>query len=409
MRMADLFRDPIRAFLDVEQCVNDGSPSGFSRNSGLSPQYRPSPGAGFFEVPVFALPAEGVTQIGTLAGVNQFRSIAAAHMAAVPVHPDVLSDFRDSRILGKGPTMTLRVAATASERTVMTDWKREGPPIFLKLNCPRQIGRFVRAMPLFKWLGAADSGHFVRAFVRDNPEGFGFFDEFAGVYVEGPGLPSGFGSIFRSFPTEAACGCSAALVPAFGLFSRDQRFPTDPPLLAQFMWNWGWTADDVMHKLVLPLLTNYVHMALCGGLMPECNAQNVVLRVCQDGTGLRWYLRDMEDVWKDLTVRCAIGLDVVCVPYHTIDARSDADYYQRRSFLYDFKLGQYLLEPLARAAALALQVPAAKISQMFQEAGRLAWSGNEDYFSTPDDWYCYPKEASVSRRCYERRERPPFR
>jgi hypothetical protein len=399
MRLEEIFDTPIPTFIHLERYVNDGSPSGFTGQRGVSPAYAPRGPAQDFEVPVLLMPNDDVVSFGDMATVRRLLG-APPSCTPIPVHPDILPEIRAvPGVLGVG-AISIRAQPTASERTLLT----AGPqPICLKLHYPRLIGRFRRDMPLFKWLGAQDSGRFLRDYLRRR-ELIGIFDEPAGAFVFHGS--AGFGTIFRSLPL---IGDNEALVPAFSLFARDRRAPEDPSLLEQLVRAERLTPAWFCDELVRPLLKAYVELSTAAGLIPECNAQNLVVSLAAGSPKVRWHLRDMEDVWKDVTVRQARGLESYCVPYHTIDLSTDADYFQRRSFLFDFKLGEYLLGPLVEAAAPLFAVPTEALVAEIRSLSRDLWSATPGYFASEDIWYGYPDVAEVSRATYVAHRGPQFR
>jgi len=409
MKFEKLFESPVATFAYLERYVNDGSPSGYTFTSGVSDLYSPRGAPEFFKLPVFSLLRESVTQVGTLANIHWAEALLGQGHVPIPVHPDVLSDVRTGVYLPNEPYLSLSVSPTASGRTVMTDWRDGVVPIFLKLHYPRVIGRFSRGIPLYKWVGSIQSSHYLRAFLRDNEGLLGLFDEFAAIYVEGNAASSGFGSIFRKFPRKALQKGRTALLPAFSLFSRDYKCPADEPLIAQIVRDCRLSVEDFLERYVEPIISSYVILATQAGLLPECQAQNVVFGITAEGYLAGIYLRDMEDVWKDLTRRESLGLDTACVEYHTITHERDADFFKRRSFMYDFKLGEYLLHPLAVAAHLALGISLNDLRLAMQTVGRTAWRAEEDYFQPASRWYCYPNNQVVSRATYLERANPRFR
>jgi len=399
MRLKEIFDTPLPAFIHLERYVNDGSPSGFTGQRGVSAAYAPRGPAPGFEVEVLLMPNNDVVSFGDVATVRRLLG-APPSCTPIPVHPDILPEIRAAPRMGSIPAISIRAQPTASERTLLT----AGPhPICMKLHYPRPIGRFLRDMQLFKWLGAQDSGRFIRDHLRRN-ELIGIFDEPAGAFVFHGS--AGFGTIFRSLPL---IGDKGALVPAFSLFARDRRAPEDPPLLEQLVHAEGLTPAWFIDELVRPLLEAYVELSTGAGLIPECNAQNLVASLPAGSPKVRWHLRDMEDVWKDVSVRRARGLESYCVPYHTIDLSTDADYFQRRSFLFDFKLGEYLLGPLVEAAAPLFGVPSEALVAEIRSLSRDLWSATPGYFASEDVWYGYPNVAEVSRATYVAHRGPRFR
>lgn len=407
MLLHDLFSRPRESFMYLERYVNDGSPSGF--NTDMPTQFCPFTGPERFALPIFSLPWDAVTRFGDLSRLGWTRRLLSEGRMPIPVHPHIVTDLQRLRLLPEEPDFTVDVVPTASGRTVIMDWSEAEGLSFAKLHYPRMLGRFVRGMPLFKWVAGQESSRFMRAFLMGNQECVGMFDEFAGLYVEDRHPQGGFGTIFRRTPPVTMIDDERALVPAFALFARDRGHHEDPPLLTQLIHDRHLTLGDLTNQFVRPLIGAYVALATTGGLMPECNAQNVAFCISTTGNGAGIFFRDMEDVWKDLSQRTSAGLDATCVNYHTIQLGVDPDYYQRRSFMYDFKLGEYLLSPLAAAASSALGVSQDLVLREMRDVGRCTWRGHEQYFQPRDSWFCYSRTLGVSRARYDELSDPRFR
>ncbi|MBI5275981.1 MAG: hypothetical protein HY854_05920 [Burkholderiales bacterium] len=405
MKIHEVFENPLSGLLAAERYVNDGSPSGFSSASELSLQHRPLEGSETIQIPVFYVPWERVVSFGRIEAIRDRVGTCPQDCIPVPVHPGALESVLQDRALGGiSPAATFDAAPTASGRTVLAVGDK---PFFVKLHFPGRIGRFNRAMPLYKWIGAKESAHYLREFLRGGLRSFSHLDEVGGVFAESERGP-GFGTVYRDLP-ERTVSAGAALLPAFSLFSRDHRNAADPSLLAQILERWRMDADSFIEVFVAPLVHSYVQLAVEAGLIPECNAQNVLFRVLMHSEKVEIYFRDMEDLWKDLTVRESLGLESSCVPYHTIRQSEGSDYFERRSFLFDFKFGEYLVVPLIEEAARFLRIRSSDLVSATRRIVRDAWSVSPGYFPYGTDWFRYPRERDVSRSHYERTSHARFR
>jgi hypothetical protein len=406
MRLHLLIDRPIESYVYLERYVNDGSPSGYSFAHSVSRPYHPLYGHPTFDLPIFLIPRNRVIKEGRYEDLPCWGGTTDGSRLPIPVHPDLLGDVSLPVEFSGAPDLMIPVTPTASARTVLTNWRTATQPLFIKLHYPRKIGRFNRGIPLFKWLASIESARLTREYLHRFGSGFGVFDEFAGAYIESDRVDNGVGTIFRSLPNVLP---DSTLIPAFALFSYDRQRPRDPTLLAQIISEFNYGIEDVIEQFVSPLVYSYVHLCTSGGLIPECNAQNLVFQVTTRGNVKRIFLRDMEDMWKDLTVMAALGLGSQYVEYHTIQEGVDRDYYRRRSFMFDFKLSEYVLLPMAISAASALNLSEKRMSDRIKEIVQHAWEPHPDYFQPRDRWFCYPKELHVSRDHYEERLGPLFR
>lgn len=412
MKFDELCRSPVAGFLQLERYANDESPSGFTiSRTALPTEFHPLGHQSDFELPIFGLPRVSGVQIGEVRDVLWTRPILDADELPCPIHPVVLEEItgKFALLANSQPRLRVRASPTSSGRTVWVPAETETMGVFIKLHFPRVLGRFERGIPLYKWIAASESARLL-ATHRDvlMPRVDYFYDFVQLFFFEGSGS-SGFGTFFRRFPASFEPEGGRALIPSFSLFSRDRRQPEDPPLLWQILDRRRHSIETLMGELIAPLIESYVEMATNLGLIPEWNAQNLVLELDADGCLRRVCLRDMESLWKDLTVRRAQNLPADFATYHTLRRESDSDYFERRSFLFDFKFGEYVLRPICLSASQRLGVPPQSVLQAARDIGKAAWAAHPDYFSSADLWFRYQAAMEVSRETYEACRDPSFR
>lgn len=410
MHISDFLSNPLDAFIYAERYVNDGSPSGFTFQNGASDKYRPMDGLGTFDLPIYEVPWEHIVQIGTPTGVEWAMSTLDRGFVSIPIHPDVIDIVSSNKWIPHKPSTMLRVCPTASTRTVMIAPTDSSTALFVKLHFPRLIGRFVRSIPLYKWISSVESSQLMKDYIASSDSRhFSVFDEFCAMYIEGTTEAGGFGTILRKFPTEFRGDRCRVLIPSFALFSKDTRSRLDPTLLAQILVKTNANTRMFLEEFIWPLITYYHHIATTAGLLPELNAQNLLFGLNDEGHVSTIAVRDMEDLWKDLSVRTELNLTSQYASYHTICRDRDPDYFQRRSFLYDFKLAEYVIRPLVMEACHVLGAQEDKVLREIQDFGHNIWQSHKDYFRPIDRWYCYPKTTGVSRSTYRECEHPWIR
>ncbi|WP_160050489.1 hypothetical protein [Nocardiopsis sp. FR4] len=382
-----------RLLLYCEAYLNDGSPSGFVPSIG-DVEYSASEGSKGIEIPFVSYPRDLVTIVGRL---PEWLPSDSSNVL-VPVHP--LAGHSD---VLESPT--LRCVPTASVRTVAVLSPESDVLGFLKLHFPGKIGRFSRDLYHFKWLAsleasaALEQASALAGGIYYLPEDYGWFCE--------PRLGSstrGWGTLGRTIGADLL---QQPLIPAFSILAKTSRNPTYP-LLTELRDRLDWTMDAAFENVIGKLIDSYVLLARDWGLLPECNAQNVLYSIGLNGSTCAPVFRDMGDLFKDMVIRRRRGLSCQFTSYKTIDEDAP-DLYERRSFSYDFKLGCYILAPMIAAIATVWSTNQNLLICRSADRFRGKWIDASSYFRSADTWYSYPDVANVSRSSYVENLEPMFR
>jgi hypothetical protein len=335
VKLEDVLARPGATWLAMERYVNDGSPSGVTTTT----SERTSPTGPYpdFELPFYSCPGlELRTSRPALPPPELPES-------AFPVHPDLDSATEGGLSGDRPPALvdTVTVTPTSSGRTVaVTDGRV--PPVHIKLHYPRVIGRFARRIDVRRADAALDTSALLADPRAGLPSDLAFLPEPAALVA-----PSGTAAILRS-PVPYPDREPAALAPLFSLFSRDRRQTADPPLLWQILEGDPEPTTTVWDRLLRPIVDGWAHMTLRLGLIPEWNAQNLLVELSVDRQIRRIVFRDLEGQHRDRAHRpdWASPLDG---DDHRVLTTDETAARQQRSWLYDFKLGDYVLEPLVAA------------------------------------------------------------
>ncbi len=399
----------VDAYVFLERYCNDGSISGFDRT--VPERYSPFTKKATFELPILELDRYRLIQIGEIPYLWARDTLLAGKLP-MPIHPVSENDLISSHpALGGVSQFTIPVIPTSSGRTVMHTSGRETPH-FIKLHYPYEIGRFGRELKLHKWLSGLENSRELRQHEVEFPRGLAYLDEHSGVYYEGEHPIGGFGAIFRDFRPRPPRNNSPLLVPTFSLYAERGRPSGYRPLLVdllEVLTKGRARLDDFLQVLIRPVLECYRFLTLDLGLIPEAHSQNTLLECDLESCVVRVVFRDLGDIFKDYSIRCARRLHTSFCSYKCLDPRQDADIFQRRSFAFDFKLGYYLLEPMCRCFADATGVAVNNVIPAVRELSVSLWKDADDYFEDSAHWYCYPPERGVNRDSYERRSKPLFR
>ena len=316
-------------YLQFEQRVNPGSPSGFSAKHRPPPQYDPLM-VNSFSLPLIRVAARDLVQVGAVP-------------ESVPLHDDVVPVYPTDRpTLERGvPDGEVTCYPTASGRTVIiVGVGKEQRLWHVKLSYPGILGRVYRELP---WLKAVAGVENTRDLQERGGGGFlAFLPELAcrGVWTESQTTCF----VLRDHaPWPQHLG--GELVPWFSLLAGGTA--------AANAWDavFGEASFDRAWGLLESLLRGYFSWVLEFGVMPEINAQNLLVESGPSGT-LRPVARDLGRAERLLHVRRRAALpDPQLSPaYKVIDADADLTTAQtRHSFSFDFKLSKYVIAPFIEA------------------------------------------------------------
>jgi hypothetical protein len=322
------------SLLSLERYCNDGSPSGFSDIHTTSAGHRPSDPDPHFNLPFY-----------DVSGLHAVRLGAATSIAngLYPVHPDMVSIFQE--LTGLAPVHSEKAIPTSSPRTLYV--AQGSAPFFAKLSYQGLIGRVTRRMSRKHVTSAIEVSHAFREAIETGklPANIRIFDEYAGFYFDTQDALQDWGFVERR---PKVCQFeSTVTVPSFSLFAT--RNGTIEPLLHLIMKRAPNLAqyDVFFQYFIQPLLDLYFTSVIFLGLQPEAHSQNVLYLLDDQCLPIAAVLRDMESVDKDLGIVEYLALETKFteITYKTLRP-TDYNYQIMHSFMFDFKLGMYLIGPL---------------------------------------------------------------
>lgn len=344
MRLDRIIKDKERAYIYMERYVNNGSPSGFDRKN-TSSKYT-APRGKFPNFNLLVLRFDESIEIKTIG-----KDVDIIDERCVFCHPDNLNDaiFKEIHehfdIVG-----CVQVAPTASARTV----KLLGTDYFVKLDYMGFLGRIKRNL---------DYQHLLSAYevTRDMCNGIdnGIYNEKFGVLKENKGrvaylpLKDGgfyeFGYLIReAYPHHRLNDEELYLIPAFSLFSKDLYAPKYKPILLQLYERSDKNINDfAFYDILGPIIDCYFDALINHGFGIEAHAQNTLIAINSKYQIKLIVFRDMESVDKDLPLRNYLGVlsPIEALKYKCL-REDDYNYTIKHSFMFDFKLGEYLLSPI---------------------------------------------------------------
>jgi hypothetical protein len=205
------------------------------------------------------------------------------------------------------------------------------------------------------------------------------------------------------------------LVPGFSLFSQDLNSPQDDTILKQLgEIHSSRLSSFLLEDLLFPLVNNYFSLLTNLGLQGEWHAQNVLFGFDKSWNCVATVLRDFESIDRDLSLMRRVGIDreFASYPYKCSDV-SDYNYSFRHSFMFDHKLGEYLLSPIINHACQLWNINSNSLIEPIRElVDSHLKQLPKDFFPSDGGWYKYPNtfiNRESIERPYVRYETPVFR
>lgn len=398
MKAQNLFNDIIESYIYMERYVNEGSPSGFTKVHTTSFETNPFTGKDRFCLLEFKDEDCEFTTLG--------KQVMLLDKHVNYAHPDSInSDIlkKAGRVLKQSE---LIVSPTASSRTMML--RNQNQKGFLKLTYDvSRIGRCDRQISYLGSLASLEASQKFKEAIDT-----GKLPVTTAILLESSMRISNlrlgeksfeWGTIFRDFePYPRTSTKEVALVPAFSLFSRDYNMPQDDYLINQFISLSGHKPIDYLRETTKIIVDSFWNILLQCAFRPEMHAQNCMFEVDRNYNISRIVIKDMEDVDKDVRLAKILGYDDewLSYPYKCYDENSP-EFLYRASYMYDFKLGEYLLTPIIRTVSQRYDVDTQKVEKEIREYVRDKYllCVPNDYF--PDGYWYYCK--NIERRNGEKR------
>jgi hypothetical protein len=386
----------------LERYVNDGSPSGFTEVNSTSTRTDPFGTVPWFQLYICRAPDEWFRNYGEIPN----WPVGSSSDAWILLHPDmsscagIVSERISVQLLDR-----FEVVPTSSARTVQF----RGAPHrdYVKLHYDAVLGRVNRSLTERKAIAGYEiSTLLTEAISAGTLESKLCLMPETGariIYNQQTAPPSEVGMIWRS---QAIVGPSASsvqhMVPFFSLVSTDRFVPYDPPIIQQLMDGQTNKRMIALERLLFPIVRAYFSLIKTIGLQPEWNAQNLLVGLDEDFEITAIIMRDCGEVEKDQTRRAELGLTTAfaSAPYKCI-SDNDETYRIRHSFAFDFKVGEYILEPIVRAMNRIYSINAASMREDLRQEVRSQMRGlPEDFFPINGKWYAHERILLTGQRPY---------
>jgi len=403
-----LFADKRETYIYLERYVNDGSPSGFDSRT-TSAKTSPVLGASSFPLLEFSDEDIECIHLGNKQGLFE-RGVNYAH-------PD---SFESNLLEGSGRRVVesdLIVSPTAGGRTMFI----RAPDIegLLKLTYDTaRLGRVDRQLTLKHCQSSLEVARSMKDCIDQGklPQSFSLLlEESSKVSLLRLGEQTyEWGVIYRQEKPYPYTKQNTALIPGFSLFGKDMHNPTDELLINQFIELSNSKPTEYLVNVLKMIVDCYWSVVLSCAFHLECHAQNCLFEIDEQFNITRVVIKDMDSVDKDMPLARHFGLNDKWEshPYMCFDG-SIYFYSIRPSFIYDFKVGVYLISPMINAVCVKHDLKQSEIEDEIRTYVKenYLWQLPNWYFPADGCWYdCDNSERKPgAKRKYFAHANPKFR
>lgn len=348
-----LFEDTNSTLVYMERYVNDGSPSGWTKLRSTSNDTSPFYGKSSFPLLKFS----DLDLDCKIIGNHNILFDSNINF----VHPDSVQSTvlqESNRILSDSNVL---VAPTSGGRTMFI----LSPQIkgFLKLTYDvSRIGRVDRQLTMNHCISSYEVSETIKTCIDEGkyPDTFAILLESSGKVsklVHETGIYE-WGTMFRELTPYPYVSEKRQIVPGFSLFGKDyynEESINDELLINQFIELSGMSpADYLLNILKITVDAWFGTLTNCSFIL-ETHGQNCYYEINDQFCITRIVIKDMDSVDKDISLAEELELNTkwksfpfAC--FYKSEPENVPWYYKiRPSYMYDFKLGTYLFDPLIRA------------------------------------------------------------
>lgn len=418
MKAKDIFKDIDKAFIYMERYVNDGSPSGWTKKKTTSADTNPLTGKVSFPLVEFNDSQMHSVIIGEdnpiFTGVNYCHPDSREYNSEVLQNNSI--ELNDSKII---------VAPMSGGRTLFVVSDEYTGFIKLTYDVGR-LGRVDRQMKYEHCMSSFEVSDTIKKYIDES-----MFDKTYSILLERSGkvtnIPYGdtiyeWGTMLREYRPYPYVDYKYQLVPGFSLFAKDyysKETLNDECLINQFIALSGIPAKKYLLNVIKISVDAWFQTLLNCAFILELHGQNCYYEVDENYTVRRIVIKDMDSVDKDITLATTLGLrtEWKSFPYACFykDTPEDHPWYYnvRPSYMYDFKLGTYILKPLMDAVCSKYNLNPREIQNEIKLYVQKKYMPQipKGYFPEDGSWYdCDDSERKPgTRREYFAHKNPLFR
>lgn len=405
MKLKDLHSNSVY----LERYVNNGSPSGYSIRCSTSERTNPFKGTEYIN-PYFCYSDK--SSFIDLGNIPNIRNEYDDNTNWILVHPDMKGHPIFNNIgLKLELAKNIKLIPTASARTLMLSGSNyQG---YFKLHYDGTIGRLERKLQYKEAISGFEISQILASLIDDGKLDYRltFLPETGARVLKVNNQE--WGMVWRDKRPYGCCDKVKYIIPVFSLFSKDRNNPQDSTLLEQIITEGFYDPTTyVVDYLINPIIECYFSLLKNAGIQGEWHAQNLLIGFDENFYPQKIITRDLESMDKDLTLIETFNLPFhfLSSPYKCISS-SREDYQKKHSFMFDFKLGEYIIQPLLNFLQSVFFISTDTLIPSIMDCSEnQIRSLPSDFF--PKQWYGYKNveiNRSTDKRPYIIFDKPKFR
>lgn len=399
----------------LERYVNNGSPSGFTDRYTTSFHTKPFSLTPFFHPFICEAPNESFINYGSLPTVNDIQELQGNNWLIV--HPDMKDKplFKSEHVSIK-EAEHVKLVPTSSGRTLeLLDSTTKG---YFKLHYTDVIGRITRELDFKKAVSGPEiSEHLISLIDKNKLDSrITLMPETGARIFKGKENDKTveWGMVWRAKDAyKIDYNKIKYIVPVFSLFGKDRQAKRDKTILEQIIRNKSLNPTEyVLEQLIFPMIEYYFNLIKNSGIQPEWHAQNLLVGLTKDFVPVKFIMRDLESMDKDLTFMESINMkvDFKSYPFKCI-FKEQWNYQIKHSFMYDYKFGEYIIQPMLNFLKKYFEVETLPLHQEIKlHSKKFIDDFPKDFF--PKEWFVFRKiliDQTSDKRPYVKKKNPKFR
>lgn len=349
-----IFEEPDKSFVYMERYVNNGSPSGWTKLRSTSSETNPFTGKLKFNLLEFY---DGDIETEIIGEGSQFFSRKVNY-----AHPDSRNSLRLLNSKRSIEESSICVYPTSGGRTMFVC--TTGFKGFIKLTYDvSRIGRVDRQLKYEHCMSSIEVSAALKRAIDEKKfkQSFSVLLEKSAkvsrLPIEGDAVYE-WGTIIREFLPYPYVKETRRIIPGFSMFGKDyfsSDTETDELLINQFIILGNKNPEAYLKHVLKITVDAWFQTLLNCAFILEMHGQNCYYEIDEEYNVTRIVVKDMDSVDKDITLAKKLGLkhEWKSYPFECFyeDEPEDHPWYYkiRPTYMYDFKLGTYLLNPMIDA------------------------------------------------------------
>lgn len=351
MKLEAILSYPESTLTYIERFVNDGSPSGFSVINSTSDQTSPFNLTPWFTPYVCISPKKFINTYGKIPDLH-ISNTNNSDNDWILVHPDMNKhSFFQNKEFQLLRCENIKASPTSSGRTIqiINQIKRD----YVKLHYDGILGRVHRGLPYKKAVSGPELSNYIIQNIDNSiiDDRISLLPETGAKIITNINLDKDneWGMTWRSaIPYCKDNNEVKFILPVYSLFSYDRLASYEPFLLEQLIDELNIDPTKyILENIVFQIIDCYYELIIKIGIQPEWNAQNLLIGFNNNLKPVKFIMRDIESIDKDLTMMKLLGIDKTFESFpHKCIFEGQYNYQIKHSFMFDYKLGEYIIEPL---------------------------------------------------------------